>query len=38
LKAANIKITVGSNRIRISLSVYNDMGDIEKLLRVLPKA
>jgi selenocysteine lyase/cysteine desulfurase len=38
LKAANIKITVGSNRIRISPSVYNDMGDIEKLLRVLPKA
>ena len=38
LKAANIKVTLGSNRMRVSPSVYNDMGDIEKLLRVLPKA
>ena len=38
LKAANIKVTLGSNRMRISPSVYNDMGDIEKLLRALPKA
>jgi selenocysteine lyase/cysteine desulfurase len=38
LKAANIKVTLGSNRMRVSPSVYNDMGDIEKLLRALPKA
>jgi selenocysteine lyase/cysteine desulfurase len=38
LAAANIKITVGDNRIRVSPSVYNDMGDIERLLQVLPKA
>lgn len=38
LLAANIKVTLGDNRMRVSPSVYNDMGDIEKLLRVLPKA
>jgi selenocysteine lyase/cysteine desulfurase len=38
LKAANIKVTLGDNRIRISPSVYNDMGDIERLLQVLPQA
>lgn len=38
LKAANIKVTLGSNRMRVSPSVYNDMGDIEKLLQALPKA
>ena len=38
LKAANIKVTLGDNRMRVSPSVYNDMGDIERLLQVLPKA
>lgn len=38
LTAANIKVTLGDNRIRISPSVYNDMGDIERLLQVLPLA
>jgi selenocysteine lyase/cysteine desulfurase len=38
LKAANIKVTLGANRIRVSPSVYNDMGDIEHLLSVLTKA
>ena len=38
LKAANIKVTLGDNRIRISPSVYNDMSDIERLLQVLPLA
>ena len=37
LEAANIKVTLGANRMRISPSVYNDMGDIEALLRALPK-
>ena len=38
LTAANIKVTLGDNRMRVSPSVYNDMGDIERLLQVLPKA
>ena len=38
LKAANIKVTLGDNRMRVSPSVYNDMGDIERLLQALPKA
>ncbi len=38
LKAANIKVTLGANRMRVSPSVYNDMGDIEHLLSVLTKA
>jgi selenocysteine lyase/cysteine desulfurase len=36
LKAANIQITqAGENRIRISPAVYNNMGDIDKLLAAL---
>lgn len=35
LKEAQIYVTLTKNRIRISPSVYNDMGDIEKLIRVL---
>jgi selenocysteine lyase/cysteine desulfurase len=38
LKAANIKVQLGDNRIRISPSVYNDMSDIDRLLQALPKA
>jgi selenocysteine lyase/cysteine desulfurase len=38
LKAARIKIQLSRNRIRISPSVYNDMTDIEQLLRVLRTA
>jgi selenocysteine lyase/cysteine desulfurase len=35
LREARIRISIYENRIRISPSVYNNMGDIEKLLRVL---
>jgi selenocysteine lyase/cysteine desulfurase len=35
LRRANIQISTYENRIRISPSVYNDMEDIDKLLRVL---
>lgn len=35
LKDANIHVTLGENRIRISPSVYNDMPDVEKIIRVL---
>ena len=38
LNAAKIKVTLGDNRIRLSPSVYNDMGDIERLLKALKKA
>lgn len=35
LKEAKIYVTLAKNRIRISPSVYNDMADVEKLIRVL---
>lgn len=35
LRDARIQISVYENRIRISPSVYNDMDDVERLLRVL---
>lgn len=35
LKAAKIHTSLYRNKIRISPSVYNDMGDIDRLLRVL---
>jgi selenocysteine lyase/cysteine desulfurase len=35
LRDSNIQVSVYENRIRISPSVYNDMEDIEKLLRVI---
>lgn len=35
LKAANIHISTYENRIRISPSLYNDLGDMEKLVRAL---
>jgi selenocysteine lyase/cysteine desulfurase len=38
LKAENIKISTYDNRIRISPSVYNDMDDIERLLKVVSRA
>jgi selenocysteine lyase/cysteine desulfurase len=38
LMAARIKVQLYRNRIRISPSVYNDMGDIDRLLRVMASA
>ncbi|HWF64352.1 MAG TPA: aminotransferase class V-fold PLP-dependent enzyme [Rhizomicrobium sp.] len=38
LKAERIKISTYDNRIRISPSVYNDMDDIERLLKVVSRA
>jgi selenocysteine lyase/cysteine desulfurase len=38
LKADGIKISTYDNRIRVSPSVYNDMGDIEKLLKTVSRA
>lgn len=35
LRDAKIQISTYANRIRVSPSVYNDMDDVEKLLRVL---
>jgi selenocysteine lyase/cysteine desulfurase len=38
LKAKRIKISTYDNRIRISPSVYNDMDDIERLLKAVSRA
>ena len=38
LTAARIRIQPSRNRVRISPSVYNDMGDIDRLLQVLKAA
>ena len=38
LKAENIKISTYDNRIRISPSVYNDMDDIERMLKAVSRA
>jgi selenocysteine lyase/cysteine desulfurase len=35
LKEAGIRISVSGNRFRVSVSVFNDMGDIERLLGAL---
>jgi len=34
-KAANVNITLSTNRLRLSMSVFNDMDDIERALKVL---
>ncbi|WP_068876011.1 MULTISPECIES: aminotransferase class V-fold PLP-dependent enzyme [unclassified Phenylobacterium] len=34
----DLRLTVSANRFRISLSVFNDMNDVDRLLAVLPKA
>ena len=38
LKAANIRLTTSQNRFRVSVSVFNDMNDIDRLLEALPKS
>lgn len=38
LTKADIRMTVSANRFRVSLGVFNDMNDIDRLLAVLPKA
>jgi selenocysteine lyase/cysteine desulfurase len=35
LKEAKIFVTLNKNKIRISPSVYSDMGDVDRLLKVL---
>jgi selenocysteine lyase/cysteine desulfurase len=38
LKAANVRITTSQNRFRVSISIFNDMNDIDRLLEALPKS
>lgn len=38
LARGGIRMTVSQNRFRVSVSVFNDMNDIDRLLNVLPKA
>lgn len=37
LAKADIRMTVSQNRFRVSLAVFNDMNDVDRLLAVLPK-
>jgi selenocysteine lyase/cysteine desulfurase len=36
--AANVRVTTRWNHIRIGISVFNDMEDVERFLAALPKA
>ena len=38
LQKADIRMTVSQNRFRMSLAVFNDMNDVDRLLAVLPKS
>ena len=38
LTKADVRMTVSGNRFRVSLSVFNDMNDVDRLLAALPKA
>jgi len=38
LKAANVRITTSQNRFRVSIGIFNDMNDIDRLLEALPKS
>jgi selenocysteine lyase/cysteine desulfurase len=38
LQAAKIRLTTGTNRFRVSVSVFNSMQDVDRLLSVLGKA
>ena len=38
LSKADVKITTSQNRFRVSISVFNDMNDIDRLLAALPKS
>ena len=38
LQAARVKITTSGNRFRVSVSVFNDMADIDRLLAALGRA
>lgn len=37
MKAADIRLTVSQNRFRVSLAVFNDMNDVDRLLSTLPR-
>jgi selenocysteine lyase/cysteine desulfurase len=38
LREAGIRMTVSRNRFRVSVSVFNDMGDVDRLLEVMGRA
>jgi selenocysteine lyase/cysteine desulfurase len=38
LEAANVRITVSQHRFRPSISIFNDMNDVDRLLAALPKS
>lgn len=36
MAAANVRLTISQNRFRVSIAVFNDMNDIDRLLAALP--
>lgn len=38
LRDAGLRMTVSANRFRVSVSVFNDMNDVDRLLEILPKS
>ena len=38
LQKADIRMTVSQKRFRMSLAVFNDMNDVDRLLAVLPRS
>lgn len=37
LKEANVRISLSQHRFRVSVAVFNDMNDVDRLLEVLPR-
>jgi selenocysteine lyase/cysteine desulfurase len=38
LRTANLRITTSQNRFRVSVSLFNNRNDIDRLLEALPKS
>ena len=37
LEKAGVRITTSKNRFRVSIAVFNDMNDVDRLLEALPR-
>jgi selenocysteine lyase/cysteine desulfurase len=37
MKTANVRISISQHRFRVSLAVFNDMNDVDRLLETLPR-
>ena len=38
MNAANVRMTISRHRFRVSVAVFNDMNDIDRLLETLPRS